>query len=147
MKIRITYVFLFHLFIISSCSHPHEKKCEELKNGKFYYKGSDSVFVGAIIHRNDSFQTVIDEKTGDKQEQKVVWTDACTYQLYPFADNNWDSLHPDLYPIKVAILDVTEKYYTVNISSEYRKTDFKDTVWILALIDGLKSANDIFKKK
>ena len=72
MKIRIIYIFLFHLFIISSCFHPDEKKCIKLKQGEFYYKSKKS-FEGARIVRNDSVQIVTDEKTGEKIKEKIVW--------------------------------------------------------------------------
>ena len=74
-------------------------------------------------------QIVTDGQTGKKQKEKIEWIGPCTYTLYPFPDN--DSLNPDLFPVKVAILDVTKKYYTVHVSSGHYKADFTDTVWIV----------------
>ena len=101
-----------------------------MKRGEFYYKSKDS-FEGSKIERNDSMQIVVDNKTGEKQEQKIAWIDSCTYVLYPLPGNKNDSLYPGLFPIKVTILGVAKEYYTVNVSSEYYKTNFNDTVWIV----------------
>ena len=146
MKIGIVYILFSYLFLTISCSNSDENKCSKLKRGEFYYK-SDNSFEGSMIRRNDSVQTVIDKKTNKKQEQKITWTDPCAYRLYPSTGNKNDSLYPDLFPIKVTILDVAKDYYTVNVTSEYQKTNFSDTVWIARLPGGFKSIMDTLKQK
>src|SRR5258705_5386827 len=130
MEIRIFYISLFYLLFIFSCSRTDADNCRKLKQGRFYYKG-DGLFGGSEISRNDSIQIVIDKKAGTRHEQRVEWVAPCTYQLCPLAGNRHDSLYAGLFPIKVTIRDVAEKYYTVNISSYYRQTNFEDTVWIV----------------
>jgi hypothetical protein len=76
-------------------------------------------------------QIVTDERTGEKVKEKIVWTDPCTYMLYPLPDNKDDILKSDLFPITVAILEVKDKYYTVHVVSRNHKTDFNDTAWIV----------------
>lgn len=127
MKIGVVYIVCSYLSLIISCSNSDEKKCSKLKRGEFYYKSKIS-FAGSTIKRTDSIQVVTDEETGKKQKEKIEWINPCVYMLYPFPDN--DSLNPDLFPVKVEILDVTGKYYTVHVSSQQYKADFYDTVWV-----------------
>jgi len=87
---------------------------------------------GSIINRADSVQTVTDEKTGKKVREKVIWADPCTYILYPFPESSPDVLNSDLFPIKVSVLEVTKKYYTVRVTSWDHKSDFRDTAWIVS---------------
>ena len=115
--------------MISGC-HTDENKCVKLKRGEFYYKAK-ILLTGSIINRNDSIQIVTDEQTGEKQKEKIVWTDACTYELYPLPHNKKDILNSDLFPIRVTVLEVTKRYYIVNVLSGDHKTEFNDTVWII----------------
>ena len=130
MKRGIVYIFSFYLFFIISCSSSDVTKCSELKRGEFYYKSRKS-FAGSTIKRNDSIQIVTDKETGKEQKEKIEWIDPCTYMLYPFLDDKDDSSNPDFFlPIEVTILDITKKYYTVNVFNDHYKTNFNDTVWI-----------------
>jgi hypothetical protein len=128
--IKIEIIYIFCLFFIISCSSTDEKKCSKLRLGEFYYKGKDPL-TGNIIKRNDSVQIVTDEQTGEKIKEKIVWMDPCTYLLYPYPDSKADLLNSDLFPIKIEVLDVTKKYYTVHITSGHNKTDYNDTAWIV----------------
>jgi len=129
MKTGIIHIFPACLFFILSCSNSDEKKCAKLKSGEFYYKGKIPR-TGNIIYRNDSIQIVTEEQTGEKQKEKIVWTGPCSYELYPAPDSKEDILKSDLFPIRVSILEVTNRYYTVNVLSVNHKTEFNDTVWI-----------------
>ena len=130
MTAKSIYIFSFCIFVISSCSYPDEQKCSKLKRGAFYYKSSGS-FEGSRIERHDSVQVVIDQSTGEKTKQKIVWVDPCTYVLYPFPGSDSNSFNSDLFPIKVSVLEITKKYYTVRVTSWDRKSDFDDTAWIV----------------
>ncbi|HET6994592.1 MAG TPA: hypothetical protein VFI06_06405 [Chitinophagaceae bacterium] len=109
------------------CSHVNKEECSKLKRGEFYYK-SKATFAGSRIKRIDSIQFVTDVQTGKVQKERIEWIDPCTYMLYPFLSG--DSLHTDSTPLKVRVLEVKERYYKVNVSSEEYKADFNDTVWI-----------------
>ena len=78
-------------------------------------------------------QIVIDERTGKKQKEKLEWINLCTYKVYPFLVNKNDSLNPDLFPVKVTVLNMTKTYYTVNVFSDHYKSNFNDTIWIVKL--------------
>jgi hypothetical protein len=129
MKCSIAYIFLI-FWCLASCSHRDENKCSKLKQGEFYYKGIGAM-EGSIIDREDSVQTVTDEKTGKKVKEKIVWANPCIYILYPFPESSADVLNSDLFPIKVSILAITKKYYTVHVVSWDHKSDFYDTAWIV----------------
>ena len=115
---------------MTSCSHTDEKRCSKLRTGQFYYKSKEPI-TGNRIERNDSVQVVTDEKTGERLKERIVWTDSCTYTLYPFPDSRPGILNSELFPLTVRILEVTDKYYTVHVVSGDGKTDFRDTAWII----------------
>jgi len=132
MKKGLAYIFPFYLSFVLSCVHHDGQKCSKLKRGEFYYK-SGKAFEGSSIVRNDSVQIVTDERTGERLKERIVWMDACTYTLYPFPDSKPGILHSELFPIKVTIVEVTDKYYTVHVISGDGKTDFYDTAWIVRI--------------
>ena len=138
LKKAIIYILSFCLFLILSCSVSGEKKCNKLKRGEFYYK-SKVAFEGSSIKRYDSMQTVTDKATGREQKERIEWLDPCTYMLYALPEND------SLFPVKVKILDVADRYYTVHISSQQYKTSFNDTVWIVGLIGGFKALSETFR--
>ena len=133
MQSAIHYIYLLSTVFIWSCSTSNEKKCSKLKRGEFFYKSSET-FNGSSIVRNDSVQLVTDQKTGETTKQKVLWVEPCTYVLYPFPGDKPEILNSDLFPIKVSILEITKKYYTVHVTSWDRKSDFEDTAWIVKLV-------------
>src|SRR5258706_12852812 len=106
MKIGIFYIFSSFLFMISGC-HTDENKCVKLKRVEFYYKAK-ILLTGSIINRNDSIQIVTDEQTGEKHNDKIECTAACTYEMYPVPHHIIDILNSDLYTFSVTELEVTK---------------------------------------
>jgi len=126
----MAYIFLFSLVFSLSCSHSDKKRCSQLRNGEFYYKGKEPLEGNRIV-RNDSVQVVTDERTNERLKERIVWTGPCTYKLYPFPRSKPGIMNSELFPLTVRILEVTDKYYTVHVASGDGKTDFKDTAWIV----------------
>ena len=124
MKIAIAHI-LSSAFFILSCASPKENECKQLRRGEFYYKASDS-FGGSTIRRNDSIQLVKDNETGKEQLEWIVWIEPCIYMLYPLPEKK----DTTLFPVKVTVLEVAEKYYRAQVYSKEYKADFTDTVWI-----------------
>ncbi len=115
--------------------------CNKVKQGVFQILLKIPPYTKYTVQRNDSFQTVKNEITGEVEKEKVDWLDKCTYQLSSFES---DSISKTLNKAKVQITAVTDKYYLIKVSDESGKISFNDTMWIVSLIGGFKSIGETY---
>lgn len=141
METIIAFVCSVCLLFIVSCSDSDKKECKELRNGEFYYLSKISL-TGSTIIRNDSIQIVTNNATGEEQKERINWIGPCTYLLNPISETN--STKSDLFPVKIDILEIREKYYRIHVSSERFIKGFNDTIWIRKLIGGFTSIGKVF---
>lgn len=79
-KLCLLIVILTHLFITGSCKDI--TKCQQLKNGKFYYY-TKATREKIYIERLDSLQAETDSILGSSpQKSKIVWKSDCKYDMY-----------------------------------------------------------------
>lgn len=157
MILLLRVVLLFSLLQLISCSTKKKSNdCSKLKSGNFFVllKPDNIRFE---IQRTESRQTEYNPVTDSVTGYIVKWTSPCSYELAMV--NRWkkpiaDSIRKEQVtifsqpaPLKVNILEVTDKYYTFKSKKDDDDFVYKDTMWIIGLIGGFKSIGDVFPQK
>lgn len=130
------YKYAALLLLIVSCNVPadpiEKTDCAKLRNDSFFYYSelSDRTY---NIHRNDSIQSETDNATGDIFRFKIVWTDSCSYEMYPMEENVTDSLNQEpvarLKAIQFRVVKQTPDYYIFEASKDSFVRKIADTLF------------------
>jgi len=127
--------YLTFLLLLSACnSREKDMKCEDLRTGKFLFH-SEVSGTTTIIERNDSIQVETIENTGSVFKARIVWNDACSYDLI-YSDSRLrgsDSIAQDIMkkPLKTRIIAAENDYYIFETTIPGENFFLKDTFKIL----------------
>jgi hypothetical protein len=133
MNLGIISFFISSIIIVSCKS---SSKCLRFQKGKFY---TFSPVTGnkIIIDRKDTLQIETDEKTSVVLKSKIVWKNACEYEIIAISDNKAyhdgiDSFF-SITPIKVTIIGVGNDFYVfkARVDSLNKYMEYSDTIRIL----------------
>jgi hypothetical protein len=129
-----TCIFLILTIVIASCKNSSE--CLRFKNGTFYTI-SPVTKNKIIIERNDSLQIETDVKSNIELKSKIVWKDACEYEILAMSDNKTNINGIDSFfsitPIRVKIIDTGKDFYVfkARVDSINKYLEYSDTIHIL----------------
>lgn len=112
MKANLCLLLLVFLMACKANTIDTKMQCRSVHIGEFW---TESEALGVtIITRTNKYQVEINAKKNIHYKYKVSWIDDCSYRLDFLEKLNDNKSKANMVkPVKVRIIDVTEKHYTI----------------------------------